>query len=119
MASFSARILELEKAKWLSSYFRPRLTGFAITNDLFFRPVAGNGAEPDRQCLKTVAKFNLSGLDFRLFMFMRWLEIECSKCQIKRDVSVAELPHVDTTCIHDFAILCDAAHLVVPTPVSS
>jgi hypothetical protein len=32
-----------------------------------------------------------------------WLEIECSRCRIKRDVSLAELPHVDTTCIHDLA----------------
>jgi hypothetical protein len=31
------------------------------------------------------------------------LEIECSRCRIKRDVSLAELPHVDTTCIHDLA----------------
>jgi hypothetical protein len=32
-----------------------------------------------------------------------WLEIECSRCRIKRDVSLAELPHVGTTCIHDLA----------------
>ncbi|MGM4885313.1 hypothetical protein AB8A20_08045 [Tardiphaga sp. 604_B6_N1_1] len=32
-----------------------------------------------------------------------WLEIECSRCRIKRDVSLAELPHVCTTCIHDLA----------------
>jgi hypothetical protein len=32
-----------------------------------------------------------------------WLEIECSRCRAKRDVSLAELPHVDTTCIHDLA----------------
>jgi hypothetical protein len=32
-----------------------------------------------------------------------WLEIECSRCRIKRDVSLAELPRVDTTCIHDLA----------------
>jgi hypothetical protein len=32
-----------------------------------------------------------------------WLEIECSRCRAKRDVSLAELPHVNTTCIHDLA----------------
>ncbi|KAA0069532.1 hypothetical protein [Tardiphaga sp. P9-11] len=32
-----------------------------------------------------------------------WLEIECSRCQTKREVNLAELPHVETTCIHDLA----------------
>jgi hypothetical protein len=32
-----------------------------------------------------------------------WLEIECSRCKTKRDVDLAQLPHVDTTCIHDLA----------------
>ncbi|MDR6658995.1 hypothetical protein J2W51_001537 [Tardiphaga robiniae] len=32
-----------------------------------------------------------------------WLEIECSRCRVKRDVSLAELPHVVSTCIHDLA----------------
>jgi hypothetical protein len=27
-----------------------------------------------------------------------WLEIECSRCRIKRDVSLAELAHIETTC---------------------
>jgi hypothetical protein len=38
-----------------------------------------------------------------------WLEIECSRCRIKRDVSLAELPHIDTTCIHDLATACAAS----------
>lgn len=32
-----------------------------------------------------------------------WLEIECSRCRTKRDVDLAALPHVDTTCVHDLA----------------
>jgi hypothetical protein len=32
-----------------------------------------------------------------------WLEIECSRCRARRDVSLAELRRVDTTCIHDLA----------------
>ena len=32
-----------------------------------------------------------------------WLEIECARCRTKRDVSLAELPHVATTYIHDLA----------------
>jgi hypothetical protein len=32
-----------------------------------------------------------------------WLEIECSRCRSKRDVALAELPHVMTTYIHDLA----------------
>jgi hypothetical protein len=32
-----------------------------------------------------------------------WLEIECTRCRAKRDVALAELPHVATTCIHDLA----------------
>ncbi len=32
-----------------------------------------------------------------------WLEIECSRCRTKRDVDLAQLPHVATTCIHDLA----------------
>jgi hypothetical protein len=30
-----------------------------------------------------------------------WLEIECSRCKAKRDVDLAVLRHVPTTCIHD------------------
>jgi hypothetical protein len=32
-----------------------------------------------------------------------WLEIECSRCKAKRDVDLAQLPHVATTCVHDLA----------------
>jgi hypothetical protein len=32
-----------------------------------------------------------------------WLEIECGRCRTKRDVSLAELPHVATTHVHDLA----------------
>jgi hypothetical protein len=32
-----------------------------------------------------------------------WLEIECSRCKAKRDVDLAVLPHVSTTCVHDLA----------------
>jgi hypothetical protein len=32
-----------------------------------------------------------------------WLEIECTRCRTKRDVSLAELPHVPTTFVHDLA----------------
>jgi hypothetical protein len=32
-----------------------------------------------------------------------WLEIECSRCKAKRDVDLAALPHVSTTCVHDLA----------------
>src|SRR5579859_5199219 len=30
-----------------------------------------------------------------------WLEIACSRCKAKRDVDLAELPHVSTTFVHD------------------
>lgn len=32
-----------------------------------------------------------------------WLEIACSRCKTKRDVDLAALPHVTTTCVHDLA----------------
>jgi hypothetical protein len=32
-----------------------------------------------------------------------WLEIACSRCRAKRDVDLAALPHVATTCVHDLA----------------
>jgi hypothetical protein len=32
-----------------------------------------------------------------------WLEIECSRCKAKRDVDLAMLRHVSTTCVHDLA----------------
>lgn len=32
-----------------------------------------------------------------------WLEIECSRCKIKRDVDLAALRHPSTTFVHDFA----------------
>ena len=32
-----------------------------------------------------------------------WLEIKCSRCLTPRDVDLAALPHVATTCIHDLA----------------
>jgi|SRR5579872_3769484 len=30
-----------------------------------------------------------------------WLEIECSRCKAKRDVDLAAMRYVATTCIHD------------------
>jgi hypothetical protein len=32
-----------------------------------------------------------------------WLEIACSRCKAKRDVDLAALRHVPTTCVHDLA----------------
>jgi hypothetical protein len=32
-----------------------------------------------------------------------WLEIKCSCCQTPRNVDLAALPHVPTTCVHDLA----------------
>jgi hypothetical protein len=32
-----------------------------------------------------------------------WLEIACSRCKAKRDVDLATLRHVSTTCVHDLA----------------
>ncbi|OSJ32162.1 hypothetical protein BSZ19_20215 [Bradyrhizobium japonicum] len=32
-----------------------------------------------------------------------WLEIECSRCKMKRDVDMAELRHPPTTFVHDLA----------------
>jgi hypothetical protein len=32
-----------------------------------------------------------------------WLEIACSRCKAKRDVDLATLRHVPTTCVHDLA----------------
>jgi hypothetical protein len=32
-----------------------------------------------------------------------WLELECSRCRTKRDVDLAQLPHVATTHVHDLA----------------
>ncbi|WP_456706874.1 hypothetical protein [Bradyrhizobium sp. USDA 4452] len=32
-----------------------------------------------------------------------WLEIKCSRCGAKRDVDLAALRHVPTTCVHDLA----------------
>jgi hypothetical protein len=32
-----------------------------------------------------------------------WLEIECSRCRAKRDVDLAALRRVGTTCVHDLA----------------
>lgn len=32
-----------------------------------------------------------------------WLEIECSRCKMKRDVDMAALPHPPTTFVHDLA----------------
>jgi hypothetical protein len=30
-----------------------------------------------------------------------WLEIECSRCKARRDVDLAALRHVPSTCVHD------------------
>src|SRR3979490_2819642 len=32
-----------------------------------------------------------------------WREIKCSRCLTPRDVDLAALPHVSTTCVHDLA----------------
>jgi hypothetical protein len=32
-----------------------------------------------------------------------WLEVECSRCQMPRDVDLCILRHVPTTCFHDLA----------------
>jgi hypothetical protein len=32
-----------------------------------------------------------------------WLEIECSRCGAKRDIGLAEIRYVATTCVHDLA----------------
>ena len=32
-----------------------------------------------------------------------WLEIKCSRCKTPRDVDLAALPHIATTCVHDLA----------------
>jgi len=32
-----------------------------------------------------------------------WLEIECSRCKARRDVDLAALRYVSTTCVHDLA----------------
>lgn len=32
-----------------------------------------------------------------------WLEIECSRCKMKRDVDMAALRHPPTTFVHDLA----------------
>lgn len=38
-----------------------------------------------------------------------WLEIACSRCRTKRDVDLATVRHVATTCVHDLAsrLVCD------------
>ncbi len=33
----------------------------------------------------------------------RWLEIECSRCKISKDVDLTALPHQATTYVHDLA----------------
>jgi len=32
-----------------------------------------------------------------------WLQIECSRCKAKRDIDLASLRYVATTCVHDLA----------------
>jgi hypothetical protein len=34
---------------------------------------------------------------------LSWLEIECSRCKARRDVDLASLRYVGTTCVHDLA----------------
>lgn len=42
-------------------------------------------------------------VDRAIYAGLRWLEIECSRCRTKRDVDLASLRRVSTTCIHDLA----------------
>jgi hypothetical protein len=47
-----------------------------------------------------------------------WLEIECSRCQTPRDVDLAALRHVPTTCVHDLAgrLVCQKCKKVGKRP---
>ncbi len=50
-----------------------------------------------------------------------WLELECSRCKLKRDVDLAALPHVTTTFVHDLAsrLVCQKCKKVGKRPVAT
>lgn len=50
-----------------------------------------------------------------------WLEIECSRCRTKRDVDLAAIKHVETTCIHDLAsrLRCDRCAKAGKRPIAT
>jgi hypothetical protein len=50
-----------------------------------------------------------------------WLEIECSRCKAKRDVDLAALPHVSTTCVQDLAgrLVCQKCQKAGKRPVAT
>jgi hypothetical protein len=50
-----------------------------------------------------------------------WLEIKCSRCGTPRDVDLAPLRHVTTTCIHDLAgrLVCQKCKRAGKRPVAT
>jgi hypothetical protein len=50
-----------------------------------------------------------------------WLEIKCSRCLTPRDVDLAALPHVSTTCVHDLAsrLICTKCKGVGKRPAAT
>ena len=50
-----------------------------------------------------------------------WLEIKCSRCLTPRDVDLAALRHVPTTCIHDLAsrLVCQKCRKVGKRPAAT
>jgi len=50
-----------------------------------------------------------------------WLEIKCSRCNTPRDVDLAALRHVPTTCIHDLAgrLACQKCKSVGKRPAAT
>jgi hypothetical protein len=50
-----------------------------------------------------------------------WLEIECSRCKTPRDVDLAALRHVPTTCVHDLAgrLVCQKCKKVGKRPAAT
>jgi len=50
-----------------------------------------------------------------------WLQIECSRCKTPRDVDLAALPHVPTTCVHDLAtrLRCQKCAKAAKRPVAT
>jgi hypothetical protein len=50
-----------------------------------------------------------------------WLEIECSRCKTPRDVDLAALPHVPTTCVHDLAgrLVCQKCKKIGKRPAAT
>jgi hypothetical protein len=50
-----------------------------------------------------------------------WLEIECSRCKAQRDVDLAALRHVGTTCVHDLAgrLVCQKCRAAGKRPAAT